>query len=669
MMRMRIHKIELENYRQYHGKHVIELSVDNIKNLNIILGANGTGKTNLLNAINWCLYGDEPSLKKTRPELQQCVANVRELHVNGRAFVRVGIFIGEENPTYYFERAVSIEGTPTNFEIIRRSWRAARRYDKNWQTFSDNSWDDLTIFNILVSEILPIEIRDFFFFDGERLDDFFRKGMEHEVKKAITKVCHIELLDRCISHLEDKISEIRRKFKGESSHLEEINNRIEALQKTEKELEESIERLDKLITDAEKNKEDIEEQLRQYEEANIVSLQEERDGLESDIEHLDKRIERKKKDLTDYFISNAILIYSIDALEYTFTQMEKRIKREEHPPIPPDIKDTFLKELLERKRCICGAELNEGSKERESIEKLLNEIEPISVISNDVQEGYFELSTMLRRCENFAKILEDFNSELEELNDERAKKAKRLKEISNMLLKVPAEEIQNLEILRRSYEDEIRRYIERRGQEQLKLKTVRERIRIEESDLRKEISKSKKQRLLKLKWSLCEDAINVLKTIKENVINNIRAIVEEKTKEYFFALHWKKQDFSDVKIKDNYEISVLGQLGEERLGTLSAGERQILALSFMAALSSVSGFKAPVIIDTPLGRISGEPKKKIAQSLPYYLRDTQITLLITDQEYTPTVRDSMISRIGKEFELVYNENDMKTEVIVRGDAK
>jgi len=151
------------------------------------------------------------------------------------------------------------------------------------------------------------------------------------------------------------------------------------------------------------------------------------------------------------------------------------------------------------------------------------------------------------------------------------------------------------------------------------------------------------------------------------VTTEIRTKVEQKTKEYFFNLHWKGEEFGDVKINENYEIELVGQYGAPKLGTLSAGERQILALSFMAALSGVSGFDAPVIIDTPLGRISGEPKEKISMSLPRYLKDSQLTLLITDQEYTPVVRNHMKERIGKELELRYDENEMRTDVVELGE--
>ena len=83
----------------------------------------------------------------------------------------------------------------------------------------------------------------------------------------------------------------------------------------------------------------------------------------------------------------------------------------------------------------------------------------------------------------------------------------------------------------------------------------------------------------------------------------------------------------------------------------------------MAALSSVSGFDAPIIIDTPLGRISGVPKEKIAASLPKYLKNSQLTFLITDQEFTPAVRANMKERIGKEFELQYDEEEITTGII------
>ena len=60
---MRIEKIVLRNYRQFRKAQVAFRSRPDT-DLHFMIGTNGTGKTNLLNAINWCLYDDEPHLSK-----------------------------------------------------------------------------------------------------------------------------------------------------------------------------------------------------------------------------------------------------------------------------------------------------------------------------------------------------------------------------------------------------------------------------------------------------------------------------------------------------------------------------------------------------------------------------------------------------------------------------
>ena len=54
---MKIDKIILENFRIYKGKNEIDLSSKNDKNINIIAGKNGFGKTTFLTSLIWCFYG------------------------------------------------------------------------------------------------------------------------------------------------------------------------------------------------------------------------------------------------------------------------------------------------------------------------------------------------------------------------------------------------------------------------------------------------------------------------------------------------------------------------------------------------------------------------------------------------------------------------------------
>ncbi len=87
----------------------------------------------------------------------------------------------------------------------------------------------------------------------------------------------------------------------------------------------------------------------------------------------------------------------------------------------------------------------------------------------------------------------------------------------------------------------------------------------------------------------------------------------------------------------------------------------------MAALNSVSGFNVPIIIDTPLGRISKEPKESIARNLPNYLKDKQVTLLVTEEEYTPEVRERLAKRVSEEYLIQFDESENVARVTIFGD--
>ncbi len=170
-----------------------------------------------------------------------------------------------------------------------------------------------------------------------------------------------------------------------------------------------------------------------------------------------------------------------------------------------------------------------------------------------------------------------------------------------------------------------------------------------------ELKKQERHQKLRKVLAFCDKSLYALKKIKNEIMKDIRKEIEKKTKTQFLDLIWKKETYRDVKIDEDYHISVLDQYGMEGIGTLSAGERQALALSFIAALNGVSGFDVPIIIDTPLGRMSKEPKKNIASNLPNYFKGKQVSLLVTDEEYTSEVRDKLSTRVGKEYVINFKE--------------
>ena len=63
---MIINKLELYNFRQYVGHQSVEFSTDKDKNVTVLIGINTSGKTTIVRAFEWCLYGkngfDDPVL-------------------------------------------------------------------------------------------------------------------------------------------------------------------------------------------------------------------------------------------------------------------------------------------------------------------------------------------------------------------------------------------------------------------------------------------------------------------------------------------------------------------------------------------------------------------------------------------------------------------------------
>ena len=55
---MLLKSIKLANFRQFLNEKITFASGENGKNVTIILGENGTGKTTFAQAFFWCLYGD-----------------------------------------------------------------------------------------------------------------------------------------------------------------------------------------------------------------------------------------------------------------------------------------------------------------------------------------------------------------------------------------------------------------------------------------------------------------------------------------------------------------------------------------------------------------------------------------------------------------------------------
>jgi len=655
---LRIQSIELENFRQYRGKVLVELGCDQKKNINVIQGVNGAGKTNMLNAIEWCLYDKEGYLEKYSGKKQPIIndAELKELKEGEKATAKVTL------------RLIDSGGRQTVFER-----QISARRDKDGITFDGESeahaymrikqdMVELTEREFTVNRILPYGVRSFFFFDGERLDEFFKEEKSSVVRDAILDVSQLSLLEKAIEHLERTISSMRGKIKGDSPKIEDIQEAIREVEGGRENYRQQKRNKEEELSGIRAQLSEIGEKLMGSNEPLVRELQRRRETLSARLKELDETLQDNETEASDRVVERGPAIYATDAIRFALQQIDVRAKKGD---IPPKIRETFIRELLDKGECICGTKIRHDSVPRKRIMGLLERAK-ISEIYEEMVELKYALDPMLKAAGSFTKEQDRLRAEIAGLQRQKSEAQTEQREIETRLKGINVEEITNLEFTRKALEKNEDELIGRIGILGEKIENATRKLQELERELAKELSRSERFKIANQRLELGGDTLTVLARAKEKLVDETRATIEKKTEDYFLNLIWKKDTYADIKIDDDYNISVINRIGSECLGTLSAGERQVLALSFLAALREVSGFDAPVVIDTPLGRISKEPRENIAELLPNFLEHTQVTLFMTDEEYTSQVRTKLAQRIGREYELIYDEERSQTQVKTLG---
>jgi len=644
---MELNYIRLKNFRQYVDQNIIFAHPEGNKNFTIILGANGAGKTNLLNAITWCLYGEELHLGKKYKGLPIVnTTTFKELKKGESCDVEVQIQFEEENgQKILITRTLKILKTnESNFQKIGSSLVMMRQRGRDWINVVEPQY--------MINKLIPKDLEEYFFFDGERLDRYFREETGETIRKAVFRISQLGLLENAIQHLKRKREEILRNTRGLSSKAKEIQEFLDIQRRS---LEKDVEELKKMKaekSEAERKEAEFSTYLRNMSAEKISSLEEQRIELERDIQRLKDEILRLEDERFDFLLNFTPIIYLYKPLLKASGIIGAR---EESGEIPPDYKRVFIEKLLKRGKCICGTDLIEGTIQRKNVEDLLRRSDEISEISEEIIALNINIRSMLSRLKDFREKQIEYGRRLNELQVEMERKSLKFKEITEEIGKSDIEKVKFWESKRQEWKSIKEELIGKIAVKEAQIKRRNNIIRANEIQLKRELKKEKKyEKLLKI-LDFLDKSLEVAVEIKSSIMEDIRKEIEEKTKEQFFNLIWKKETYIDVKIDSSYNISVLHRSGMEGIGTLSAGERQVLALSFMAALNSVSGFDVPIIIDTPLGRISKEPKKSIARNLPNYLKGKQVTLLVTEEEYTPEVRTLLADRVGKSYIIEFKE--------------
>ena len=662
---MILESIHIKNYRQYTDEKIVFAKPEGLKNFTIIQGANGSGKTNLLNAITWCLYGIEKHLvakQKGLPIIN--ISNIDQLRDGGIKDVCVEIvMLDEEHDKIIFTRTLdfrkSIDG---KLKPIPDSLSASMDGSK-FQIMRQikNEMEIINNPQYVLNHLIPEKLEEYFFFDGERLNDYFKDKSGSKIREEVLKISQIDLLEAAIKHLKSKQNDFLREVGALNPKAEEIRERIAIFNTS---YDKHVENLELKLNDkdlADKKEREYSNYLRNSDVTDVGDLQEKRDEISNFLETLKNDLEEAEIRKLDYLINFAPSLFAYESI----VNASKLIStKEEAGDIPSDYKRHFIEKLLNVGTCICGTDISNDNEFRTKVTNLLEHCDKISDISEQLIKEDARLRSILQNVHKFKTNLELINKEINRLENSKNQYLKDLNEISEKITNCgDIEQIQKWEHKRKEYADLKEELLISIGGIQKLINSAKTSIEKYNELLSKELGKEEKHKKMQQIHTFCIKSLKEIEFVKIQVIEDFRKELEDQTKNQFFELIWKKENYSDVKINNNYDLSVIHQSGLEGINTLSAGERQVLALSFMAALNNVSGFDIPIIIDTPLGRISKEPKKNIAKNLPNYLKNKQVVLLVTEEEYTQDVRDALVEKVGNEYRIYFDEKQGTSKVM------
>lgn len=647
----------IKNFRPFYGEQKIEFSESSKEKFTIIEAKSDTGKTSLLSAISWCLYEKDIGRKdKATPSDIYNLQRKDELSEGDIDSLKVEITLNEEDsilPKFIIER----EGTFKKLGSRMVPTKTISMKIHEWNDISNDAtiYENQHFCNVIINSILPEDIHMFFLFEGEKLEKYFSLNNSENIRSSIEKISQIEYVRSAHDHLKKSREKVHNK-KDESKGNKECfynQERIDSLKVDIDKKSLQIQEYENAKSKANSRIKEIDDELINVSPPLIKEWSSKRKKLESEISRLEIDYGKTKKEILATLVK--IVPYAIcnDALEYMFKKIDKTAERNE---LPPKIKNVYIKELLDKKVCICGRDLdpNHNPKSIEACE-LLNNMLQQNDLSDQAQlllEGKYDILKLLKEMPE--KLVDERRSRLNKLNDIRTTitdKEAEIKDYSGKLKNVDEERIKALNTER----ERLREGVDTQNQTIGRIRSEIKRKEGEVTDLINEneniMKKMQGYEQTKKVAEFMERAIEHLDSIHKDILVEVRKTVEAKTFDTFKNIHWDRINYIDFSINSDYQMRLKDKNKNEKILDLSSGTKQALLLSYIAALSEVSGFKFPIFIDSPLANTDNEQRMNIAEKLPNYLKDNQVVLLVKDQEYTPEFRQMILSRVDKEIKL------------------
>ena len=702
---MKINKIKLYNFNSYEGENEFDfVNQDQSKNIVLIGGKNGAGKTSLFTAIKIALYG--PLAFGYVGANSHYIAKIKDC-INSKAFQK-----DEVESEVQLTLSLMVERELKNYVVTRR-WRFVnQKLEEKYSVEEEGRFleqQELSYFQNYLQGLIPPDLFEFFLFDGEEVGNIF--SYNSYIKNAIYTLCGIDIF------------EIIRKFtcsyssKPSGEVDKERYSQYEQLKLLAEQLDDKKTSLGKRLEEEKQKYEQLEVELFDLETAykNAGGItQEEREKLAREFEEAEK-LKTEASIKIKMFVEGLMPFFIVGEYANKITkQFSIQEKKETYEYFEKNIMDSALTETIH----------NNVSIGDEALETLFDEILKYLKPSDETdfkfihdlsKEEISRINIMIDNLKAFDK------EEMIEIINQRKHYSERTMEINKILRSAMSDEDANRYVTKENLllrkKDDCHRMIKDLQEERT---SIEEEFVVVEQQRNKALQELKENAQNKHVYELSSGITSIMDSVLKKKAISIRENLGELISNNLRHMYRKNNLITQIEIDENFgfhlyqnavythsELAYLyrnlgvdnfadevGNAGIEMLkkrfniisinelqkafnasdseatidlfkkidiSRLSKGERQIFILALYWAIIELSGQDIPFVIDTPYARIDANHRKEISEKF-FPNISKQVIILSTDEEIDEEYYEILKPHIAREYLLVNDESQNRTSI-------
>lgn len=650
-------KVELHNFGIYKGTHEMCLT-DQIGNRNITLvgGLNGRGKTTFHDSILIALYGKQ-ALKyiqeKARSYDKMLIDHINKHATDDETYVAVSLCL-DDGTSLRVKRSWTAKGKKADQQIIVEKDGVVDKYlGESWSYY--------------IEEILPFGIARFFFFNNEKITQLADDTSFEQIKSSIKSAIGVSSIEKAIDHTDEVIRRKKKALAAFESSEENVGYQDVERQITDIDLRlaESTKQANALERRCETLAAAYEAKEKEFWSSG-GDLSRNRDSIKAEMQKISSEVERVQEEIMQLTVDASTPLFMCRSLVTQSYENELSSQQTEAKLYSDRIIVDLHQKILER-LAACG--LNPS--DLRTVQNIVNEVlvghipksateETIKNMSATSMMLYKRLITevfqnITQRIDTLVNRVDAQESELMSLDAHLG--AADEKTLAMQLY----DALKSIEAEKNLADTEYKRQLEsieslKRQRELL----VSKRIQLIKAIAEKEHANDDNARIVKY----AAMSIEVLREFKVRLQREKVEKLSSTATRCFLELVEKDSLVSEIKIDPStLDVTILDLDGNELLKSqLSAGEQQMFAVAIVWALALTSGYKAPVIIDTPMARLDSSHRANfVTKYLP--AASSQVMVLSTDEEvygrYLDLVRDNVVDY----YTLLYREEEQCTSIV------